>query len=192
MDSKLFLEKTIDMPTQTEITDIKYPCTGFCYYCIENKNKILSYILLKKYDQYRELIIDLVKQAGERKKNNQLINNEGEFMNEDTIKKDFEKIYNNTEYREIIITEYNDIDQIEDEIYSIILGMTIFSYIIVTRSNETIIIFRINLNKYLIIDSHQPYHGLTNCNSVIKYITRDMTLKGTIDIGIEKRNGLLS
>ena len=192
MDSRLFLEKTIDMPTQTEITDIKYPCTGFCYYCIENKNKILSYILLKKYNKYKELIIDLVKQAGERKNNNSLIKEEGEFINECTVKKDFEKIYGNTEYREIIMIEYNDIDKIEDETYLIMLDMDIFSYIIVTRSNETIIIFRINSNKYLIIDSHQPYHGITNCNSAIKYITRDMTLKGTIDIGIEKKNKLLS
>ena len=56
-------------------------------------------------------------------------------------------------------------------------------YIMVTRSQETFLMIKIDNDEFLVIDSHKSAHGTLNTMNAIKYITRYDLYKGLIQIG---------
>jgi len=174
------IEDCISTPIQSVASNVKYPCTGFCYMAIENKSLLINYFkrsLYSTYDNrnYHDLIHELITKAGRRKGNNNKINHEGEFINQATILEDFPDIYNNTDYKEYGIST-NDplsVEIFENNMFMDLIQIPIDEYIIVNRSNETFLLLKIDSEKFLVVDSHQPRHGTLDIYNAIKYITRN-------------------
>ena len=97
-ETSSLLVNTIPTQPQATATNVKYPCTGFCYMIIQNKEKILDMYLNKKVVDYGHFISNLIREAGDRKKNNPNISEEGEFLNQQTVTNDFGNITEKMEF----------------------------------------------------------------------------------------------
>ena len=67
------LKNTLLITPQHEATKVKYPCVGFKYIAIQNKNKIIDLYTLGTDKNYNDYIKNLICRAGRRKKSNLLI-----------------------------------------------------------------------------------------------------------------------
>ena len=178
------LDNTIETPIQSDVSPIKYPCTGFCYMVISNKEKLVSKYLTQKHNDYYNLIKSLIENAGNRKKNNPNINEDGEYIDELTIKNDFLTITNKIHYKEICIVTDNDMDIFCDDLSEQLISIPVLGAFIVNRSNETILFIKIDHDTFLTVDSHLSKHGTVNYDNTIKYITRGGVSKGVIQTGL--------
>jgi len=174
-DSIDFIQNGIHTPIQSIVSDIKYPCTGFCYMAIRERS-----LLLRKFKEsydynYYKFIYELISRAAHRKSNNNRIHNDGEFINQDTIKEDFLDIYNQTEYKEygISVSDPVSIDIFNNDMFMGLISTPINEYVIVNRSNETFLLLKLEQEKFLVVDSHQPKHGTIDIYDAIRYITRN-------------------
>src|SRR5690606_1785990 len=107
---------------------------------------------------------------------------DGEFINQETIIEDFFEITCQLYFTELSIIDDN-MDDIINNIYEILLTIDIMNYLLINRSNETFIIFKLSDDDYLIIDSHQTYHGIVDNEKLIKYITKYHKYRGNIQLG---------
>lgn len=184
------IEQGIITPTQSNTSNVKFPCTGFCYFAI-----IQKYDILEKYNSkdanYYNLIKSLILKAAERKKQNREIHEEGEFIDQNTIRNDFPDIFRQTKYKELIIATDFDFFVFENELLEILVMMQELDYLIVNRSNESLLMFKLNEFEFLVVDSHQSAHGILNVNNVILYVTRGNQTKGVIQIGIPNNDIIL-
>ena len=178
------LNNTVDTPIQSDVSTIKYPCTGFCYMVINNKEKIVSKYLVGKQKDYYELIKSLIENACDRKKLNKNISEEGEYIDEITVKNDFTTITNKIYYKESCIVSDIDMDNFCYDLSEMLLTVPILGCMIVNRSSETILFIKIDNDTFLTIDSHQSKHGTVNYEDAIKYITRGGLSRGVIQTGI--------
>jgi hypothetical protein len=177
------LNDTIDIIPQSECTNIKAPCTGFCYLVIPHIDSIVKYYLNKKVHDYKAIIRGLIINAGKRKQEKKDISEEGEYINESTILNDFPNICNKMEYLEMNTVDRNSLSYTKNTLYIILIEMNYKDYMIVTRSHETFIIIKIDTDKYLIVDSHKNKNGYCNILDTIRYITKYDKYKDLIQIG---------
>jgi hypothetical protein len=178
------LSNPINTPIQSDVSSTKYPCTGFCYLVMENKEMIVSNYLCGLNKKYYELIKNLIIKAGDRKKNNQAIKEDGEYIDEQTIKSDFSEIVKKIQYQDENIVSNMAMENFSNNMYITLLNIPILGCLIINRSNETILLIKINNLNYLVIDSHQSKHGIVDHINAIKYITRNGLSMGVIQVGI--------
>lgn len=189
MNSKKYKE-TIDLlsdPIQTIpqafATPIKHPCVGFCYMVLQNLPRIVELYINKNTKEYHELILKLIQNAGERKANNKNIHQRGEYMDQDTIRKDFSYITNEMKFVEMNSADENGLEFVKNTIFLKLYDFDIMDFMIITRSQETFLIIKLHTDKYLIIDSHKSKHGVVNTFDAINYITRYDIYKDLIHLG---------
>jgi hypothetical protein len=184
-EPEYLLSNTVDTPTQRDVSPTKYPCTGFCYNILMNKEVVVSKYMSNKTTDYYNLIETCIKRAGFRKLQNSKINEEGEFIDEETIKTDFPQIVNKTNYSEVCLITDLEMENFSNDFFVTLLSVSSpLGAIIVNRSNETILFIRLSEDSFLLVDSHQSKHGRLNSCDVIRYITKNGVTKGVIQIGI--------
>ncbi len=184
MDTIDLLTKTVDTPIQATTTDTKYPCTGFCYYAIQNKDKIYSLYFNGEKEKYYDLIERLIVDAGNRKRDNKNIPEEGEYIDQDTVKSDFDEIVKDMKFYEfgkVDDGEYNDlvINNVAIHLYDI----KKYTPVIVNRSLETFLLIQVFEDQYIVVDSHKSKHGLVDTFGALNYITKYNNYQGTIQLG---------
>lgn len=182
LETKNLLQDTISTPIQSHVSQIKYPCTGFCYMAVQKRDHLLA-LYQQKSSTYSDEIKDLILQACERKKNNPNIDQQGEYINQPTVYEDFD-IAHFMQFSEMGIATDEDLEIVINNICIMLLDVQIGNFAIVNRSMETFLMMKIEDDKFLIIDSHQPIHGVVDLSGVCKYITRHDKVKGNIQIGI--------
>lgn len=165
------LTECVPVSTQVQLTNIKYPCTGFCYYSLRLLNEIITLIKNNSNEEYAELINILILQGAKRKQS-LTIHFDGERIDEDTVKNDFSDIYNQIQFY-----EYGLPTDIESEIfindwYGNLLILENNQALIINRSHETFLVIKIDDDKFWIIDSHREKHGYVNTLNLLSYITR--------------------
>jgi hypothetical protein len=163
------LQNRFDVTTQSEVTQIKFPCTGFCYMAIREKDRLIQ-------------LVESNMRVAQRKKNNSEIDHSGEFINGPCVKQDFSDICDLTRFIEIGVVE----DNLEIEINNIsmdLLEVGIGGWIIINRSHETIVAFKLDTDRFWMIDSHLPVHGEVDMMRLCAYIMRNGQCRGTIQIG---------
>lgn len=183
-ESVYLLDNTISTPTQADVSETKYPCTGFCYKAVEQIDILVSLYTDKQETTYSDIIRNMIYEAGVRKSSNNAIPQDGEFIDEDTIKNDFPEIFNRTTFKDYPLATEQDMDIFTNQIHEIILTKDIMTCIFVNRSSETILFVKIADDRLLVIDSHQPKHGTVSSDYAVRYITRNEQSKGNIQIGI--------
>jgi len=185
-ETKSLLQNTLQTPIQADVSQTKYPCTGFCYMVVKNIDKILDLYDNKKSDEYYEFIKNLILQAGERKKNNSQIPFDGEYINADTVKNDFSDVYQKLEYKElgsVVDGEYDDL--IINNIAILLFNINQKGFIIVNRSSETFVAIKKSDEYFLIVDSHQNINGEVDFIGLCNYITKKNDYQGIIQLGID-------
>jgi len=175
------LKDTVTTTPQHKATQVNYPCTGFCYFVVPYIDTLVYLYINKKYEDYNKLVTFLIKKSGERKKNNKNIHYKGENIDDKTIQKDFPITFKQMGFKELHIVNSVSMEQASNELYGII--SQIKQYIIFTRSDETIMMIKLNNDKLLVVDSHKEKHGSVDIYTAIKYINKFAKYKGTIDIG---------
>ena len=194
MESKDLLENRVHTPVQAFSTPIKYPCTGFCYLVAKNKEKIVELYYRRNPDgkckEYHNYILELIKQAGERKKNNPNIHERGEYIDQETVKNDFTDIYNNLTFTEVGSPDEESFAIAQNNLYMLLMDTKIGGYMMVTRSHETFIMLKLDLETMLVVDSHQAFHGTLNLEKATQYILKNGIYRGLSQIGYTS-NGLL-
>jgi hypothetical protein len=183
METVDLLKDYINTPIQSNISKTKYPCTGFCYYVIRNKDKLLELFLTKKKEEYYNFISNLIREAGLRKNENKKISFDGEFINQETIQTDFPDIFQTIIFKEFGIFTEDDMKIFINDFYLDVLDIPIKDCIVVNRSLETFIAIKLEENCFMIIDSHQNKHGLVGSDEFIDYITKFKKYKGNIQLG---------
>ena len=178
------LNDTIVTPHQLIIKDVKYPCTGFCYMVAANRQQIKTLFNLKDKKGYYDLILKLLNNAGERKRNNKNIDEDGEYINHDTVKKDFGDLFNNMMFSEMACPDEENYNITINNLFLFLVEMSLDGFMIVTRSKETFIIIKLSNNKFLIVDSHQTIHGSCGLEGVTRYVLKDGKYKNLIQIGL--------
>lgn len=176
--------RKIPVSTQLEISSTKYPCTGFCYMAIRDKFEIITKFFGDP-NEYKNCLENLIKAAGHRKQNNELICQEGEYIDEATIIDDFPDIYENMIFEEHAISEPIDLDIFTNNLVEKLLLLPQFHHIIINRSNETFLIIKLDEFVFLIIDSHKKEHGTVGFDSCVSYITRQGQIKCVVQIGCQ-------
>lgn len=174
-DQKELIEDKFKVSYQNEVSNVRNPCCSICYYVIENIDKLLELYNSKRYNEYNDLYINIIINGANRKKCNN-IHDDGEFLDDESIKRDFNDIYKRYKYH-LYLTKESDIN-------TILLKAKINTCIIINRSYEIFIIVKL-VSNYLLIDSHQQYHGILSNDNVIKYITLNNLYNGFIEIGID-------
>ncbi len=181
------LKNTLLTTPQHEATKVKYPCVGFTYMAIQNKNKIIDLYKLGTDKNYNDYIKNLICRAG-RRKESKSIDESGEYIIENTIVRDFSDIVNRLCYKEMNIVDEISHEYTANELYILLDSMQNNNHIIVNRSHETFVMFKITHDKYLVVDSHKNKHGEVDTLDAIKYITKYGHYKGLISLGIEMDN----
>ncbi len=179
------------VPSQFTYSKVSNICTGLTYMVAENKNKIIDLLNNNDIDKYIELFKELILKSAERKLNNKNINEDGEFIDEDTIKKDFEKIYNSYKFLEFFqhytneeFEKNNFTNDINKNITGILNNCNINDLIIICRNRETYSVLKISDSDYWIIDSHQNTHKSLKLDSVVNNIVMSRLYTGFINLGI--------
>lgn len=185
-ETSALLQNPIKTIPQTIATQVKSPCTGFCYMIIQNKTKLISLFLDRDEKGYCDFISKIILAAAERKKNNKKIHYDGEYINQYTIKEDFNDIYNMTEFKEMNTADNEGKEYAMNTLVLIMFDMKINDYIIVTRSQETFVMFKISDELFLVVDSHKDIHGTVDIFNAVNYITRFDVYKGLIQLGLTK------
>jgi len=184
-ETKELIEDRVMTPLQSEATNIKFPCTGFCYLAILNKeNLIETYFQVlsneKINDEYYKLINDLIVLAGKRKVRNKNIPEDGEYIDADTIKEEFKKTFFDMEFEEFATVKGSYGNIAINNIAMILFKTPILGHILINRSNETFLLIKLSEEVFFLIDSHQPFHGKLNFETCPNYITKynsyDITL----------------
>ena len=130
----------------------------------------------------------MLQKAAERKINDEKIPPEGEYIDENTIKRDFPTITQTMSYIELIVYSENS-DSNKSKINQILNELLVGDFIIVTRSRETFSLYKIRTEQFLVIDSHQPFHGLIETNeNVVKYLLLNDIYIGNLDIGYSQKS----
>lgn len=185
--TKSYLYDIVEVPTQFMITDNSNMCCGIGYLVIKYKENLIQTYLENNFDKYRNIFIILMKLASERKLNNSEINVEGEFLDEKTIQKDFPEIYSNMEYYEFIVGKFSeDNDKNINKIEELCRNLEKFQPIILCKEVNIFVIFKLNDEEFLIIDSHIPFHGKIQKNKLINYLTSEGEFNGIISLGSYK------
>lgn len=185
MDTIDLLINSVKVPIQATTTDTKYPCTGFSYLVIKNKDKLCNLYIEGKEDEYYEFIKKLIIEAGNRKRDNKNIPENGEYIDQDTVKADFREIYDKLQFYELATVNdgiYGNI--IINQIATYLFEIDIGEYIIINRSHETFVLLKISDDMYLVIDSHKSKHGLVTFENALNYITKNNKYEGTIQLAI--------
>jgi len=182
-ESKSLLTDTISTPIQKNVTDVKFPCTGFCYMAIRVLDQIVGYYLMHNVVDYKDLITQLILMAGERKRDDKTIDEDGEFLNGPTVERDFGELVHGMTFQELSITTDDDYEITINTLYAILFDIQINTYVLINRSHESFLMIKIGTSEFLIIDSHQDIHGVVSLENATKYITRDQYYKGFIQIG---------
>jgi hypothetical protein len=185
MESKDLLQHKVPTPIQSFATDVKYPCTGFCYLVAINKHHVID--LYNQHTngstQYYNYMMKLIQTAGERKRNNPKIHHRGEYIKCETTKMDFPEIYNTMTFMEFGSPDNESFNIAQNNIYMSLMDTDIGGHIIITRSDETFIMLKLDFENFLIVDSHQPCHGTVNIELAMQYILKSGTYKGLTQIG---------
>lgn len=181
-ETKDLLENCFPTTPQAFATSVKYPCTGFCYMVLENKEKVLNLYQGGDKKGYHDLIYNLIVKAGDRKRDNEEIDYKGEYLNSKTILEDFEIS------KKMKFMDFNTVDEEGSEYAVNTLFLLIFDlpdkgFLMVTRSEETFLLIKLSAESILVIDSHKSEHGTVDISNAIRYITRDKVYKGLIQIG---------
>ena len=185
LESKDLLEDTIATPTQSEVSPVKSPCTGFCYLVAQNKHNIVSLYskcVRTNDNDYYNYVKELIIIAGNRKKNNPLIHEDGEYLDSYTIKKDYPDIFPFMTFAEIGCPDEESFYIAQNNLFMQLL--VIDGFVIVNRSLETFIMIRINSLSYLIIDSHQPIHGQVSIEKATHYVLKNGSYRGLVQLCI--------
>lgn len=179
------------VPSQFTYSSVSNICTGLTYIVAENLNKIIDLLKNNNVDKYIELFKELILKSAERKLNNKNINEYGEFIDEDTIKKDFETIYNNYKFLEFFqhytneeFENNNFKNDISKNITDILNNCNINDLIIICRNRETYSILKISNSVYFVIDSHQNIHKSLELDLVVDNIIMSRLYTGFINLGI--------
>jgi hypothetical protein len=131
------------------------------------------------------LIEKLIIKAGNRKRDNKNIPEEGEYIDQDTVKSDFREIYDKLQFYELSTVddgEYGDI--VINQIAMYLFEIDIDGYLIVNRSHETFVLLKISDDMYLVVDSHKSKHGLVTFENALNYITKSNKYQGTIQLAL--------
>lgn len=183
-ETATLLQDGINVPPQHETTDVKFPCTGFVYLVLQNLEHVVQTFQSNDKLGYYNLIKNLILQAADRKKTNSSIPFDGEFINHQTVQQDFSEIYQQTEYSELGITTELDYEILLNNVFMKMLELPVNRWIIVNRSHETFVMIKVDGETYLIVDSHKTKHATVNTEDAIKYITRNGTYRGFVQLGI--------
>jgi hypothetical protein len=185
-DQKTLLYGTITTPIQSAVAKCKNICTGFSYMAYEASDKLIEYYNTDS-DKYRELVVKLMEQACKRKCNNTMIHSEGEYIDEDTLKVSFPNLYDSFQFVEIIIKKVdneNNIVKNKEKIENALKSLKVNEPIIFLRSYETFIMIKLNNDEFLVVDSHQPYHGKVSVKNAIEYIILAGLFSGSLYYGM--------
>jgi hypothetical protein len=187
LESRDLLENRVYTPVQAFSTDVKYPCTGFCYSVAQHKDTIIELYQKRSLDgncpEYKEFILDLIVAAGERKRNNQKIHDRGEYINQESVRDDFPDIYNQLVFKEVGTPTEESFAIAQNELYMMLMDVVIGGYMFVTRSHETFIMIKIDFDQFLVVDSHQAFHGTLSLEKGTHYILKNGTYKGLTQVG---------
>jgi len=134
----------------------------------------------KEYYQY---ILNLIKAASERKRGNPKIDQRGEYIKCETTKTDFPEIYQAMTFTEIGSPDDESFAIAQNNIYMLLMDVEIGGYMMVTRSDETFIMLKLDFENFLIVDSHQPVHGKVNLEKGTQYILKSGVYRGLSQIG---------
>jgi len=179
-ESKDLLQNRIHTPLQAFASDVKYPCTGFCYMVAQNRHLLID-LYHDKSTEYYNFILNLLKLASDRKKNNPQIDKRGEYINCETTKNDFPEIYESMTFTEIGSPDEESFAIAQNNLYLLLLDTS--DYMMVTRSDETFIMLKLDFELVLVVDSHQPCHGTLSLEKATHYILKNGTYRGLSQIG---------
>ena len=184
---KTYLYDTVDVPTQFSIQNNSNMCCGIGYLSIKYQNHLITNYLSNDFSKYAKIFGILIKYASDRKLSNPEIKKEGEFLDELTIKNDFPEIYSSMDYYEFIVGEfYEDSKKNLDSIYNLINKLNQFEPIIICRDANIFVIFKLNEDEFLVVDSHIPFHGKILKDKITEYITWQGNFNGIISLGCYK------
>jgi len=158
------LEKKKNSYNQSQLKDYTNLCVPYSYHIISNQNEVIDkFNFTENNECYVEYMKNILIDVGINKKKNNM-HNKQMFLDDAYILNNYNKIYQNCKYNEIILL----IDKVDNIIESI------NSFAIINRANETfpVILFQENKeNKFYIFDSHQSYHGIMTKKNLISHIT---------------------
>jgi len=180
LESIDLLQNRIHAPLQAFASDVKYPCTGFCYMVAQNRHLLID-LYNDKSSEYYNFILNLLKLASDRKKNNPNIDIKGEYINCETTKQDFPEIYKSMTFTEVGSPDEESFAIAQNNLYMLLLDTS--DYMMVTRSDETFIMLRIDFELVLVVDSHQAFHGTLSLEKATHYILKNGTYRGLSQIG---------
>lgn len=153
------LTNTIYVTPQAFATDIKFPCTGFCYMILDHLDDVIHLYRTRNIDGYQQLIFNTILAAAKRKQDNPYINDDGEYLDRDTIVADFKHIVDTLTFKEFNTVNEESLAFAQNTIFLELIDMSILKYIMVIRSHETFIMIKLDSNSFLVIDSHKTKHG---------------------------------
>ena len=182
---KKYFDNVINTPTQFIIKlNVNASCR-ISYLIIEKKNKLTYYYLCKDNTKYINIIMSIIKFAFETKLQQENYE-ENESINNKTIFNDFFEICSNINYFTYLINfgdenYYKNIEQIVD----LINKLEQYQYMLISRNDYVFILINLSINKFLIIDSNLPFHGIIKKNKIIEYLLCEDKFNGILTIGIE-------
>ena len=185
LESKDLLQNRVSTPVQAFTTKIKYPCTGFCYMVAQNRSTLIDLYTNRETNptKYYNYIRNIILLASERKKNNSKIHERGEYIKCETTEKDFPEIYNVMTFAEVGSPDDESFAIAQNNLYMLLMDTEIGGYMMITRSDETFIMLKLDFENLLVVDSHQPFHGTLNIETATQYILKSGTYKGLSQIG---------
>jgi len=172
-----FYQKKFTVISQGQIENSDNPCTGISYYALTNIKTLIDLFNSEKETEYYQLYESLIKSGINRKNSNPNIPKEGEYLDENTIKKDFKEIFDKISFSYC----YDNNDLID-----FIKNLDNNSTCIVSRGSATFVFVKFNSEEYLVIDSHNMYHGILSFKNLIKYINFDNLIIGNVEVGFFK------
>ena len=182
IDSKDLLEGRVSAPIQSVATDVKSPCTGFCYMIAQDIQKVVN-MYKSDPNKYHDYIGSLIRTAGVRKRDNPKIHVRGEYINQDTIKTDFPDVHNSLKFQEFATPDQESFDINQNNLYMLLFEIDPNGFLIVTRSDETFIMIKLDVERFLVVDSHQPWHGTVGVEKATHYILKNGVYRGLTQIG---------
>lgn len=184
LETKDLLQRTLPVTPQVHVTKTKYPCTGFCYLAIRHRDVLCELYRAQCGEEYHEFIKDLIREAGERKEMDPQIDARGEYINADTVIRDFGEITGVTQFSECAVESEETLEIVINDLSLKLLEVQIGSWILVNRSQEAFVIFKLDNDVYLVVDSHQTVHGTVDFMRLCQYITRNGQLRGSVQLGV--------
>eukprot|EP01084_Bolivina_argentea_P318869 553088_1 len=178
----------IKAPPQGSITKIANPCTGIAYFIVENKKELIELYfkcIQNKQHNYENKIRFIIEKAANRKQSNSKIKHEGEYLNEHTIQQDFQNIWSNSKYCEYQIFSTLDHEKCYLEIKTILFELHMEDYLIINRSLETFVLFKLEFKSklyFLVCDTHHAFHGLISYSNVLLYILLNFMFQGCLEL----------